>query len=72
MKATIELFKPSIKKPREGQAIIVISGGDVFSGVYEENRFRFLDCKKSFVFNENNVDFWGKKDDLILSIFVYK
>ena len=68
MKATIEFFSPRVKLPYEGQAVIVVSGGDVFSGVYEENRFRLLDSDKGFPFNTRNVTLWAKSENLISSI----
>jgi hypothetical protein len=68
MKTTIDFFNPSAKLPYEGQAVIVISGGDIFSGVYEKNRFRPLDSSEGFPFDTRNVTAWAKSDSIISSI----
>lgn len=68
MKTTIEFHNPKTKLPHEGQAVIVISGGDIFSGVYEKNRFRLLDSSEGFPFNTRNVTAWATSDSIISSI----
>lgn len=69
MKVTIEFFRVDEKKPYDGQMLIAVDGGDVFTGYVEDGVFRVSESGMSFPFDKDNVDYWTKADHLTGEIY---
>lgn len=68
MKATVNYFTLRTGRPFEGQSVIVVNGGDVFSGIYESGRFRLHDSEEGFPFDTDHVEYWVKAGELVSEV----